>query len=427
MPPTPLQILVADPSEHVRAHLVSLLALDTGQTVRGQCATPADLLEAVEAGEVDVALVGLGSTDGWLEAIGAVVLADPTLPVVVLGRTGSNDEIRAAMRAGGRAFLTKPVSSDELREAIKNVVLRRRPAVGAPAAAPRETGRLVAVVSARGGSGRSTIALNLAVAAAEAGVDAVVVDANPGFGDIATLAGVTHVERTLLDAAKSPDRVDEFLTPGPLGIGILAALAGPMDAERISTNELRTTLERLRERHDLVIVDTPGAVDDAHLAIVELADELLVTVVAEIAALKNTQAYLALLESAGLYRDHRTVLNREGEPGGLETSDFRTAFGPIDHIIAADTIRVTRAANRGIPVVVSDPESALAGAFAQIAAAIVGSAQRGTATVTSEPATRFGWLRGTKPAAPLLRADVIAAHSGRRNRPLLARAAAWSS
>ena len=110
---------------------------------------------------------------------------------------------------------------------------------------------------------------------------------------------------------------------------------------------------RLREGHGLTIVDTPKEVNDSHLMIVELADELLVTVVADIAALKNTRAYLALLESAGLSRDCRVVLNREGELGGLDTSDCRAAFGPIDYSIADDRLRATRAGNR-YPVVVSD-------------------------------------------------------------------------
>jgi pilus assembly protein CpaE len=379
-----LHLLIADPSEPVRAYLASLIAIDGDQIVLAQCATPTELVAAAQADDLDVALVGLGS-EGWLDAIAAMTGTNPTLPVVVLGTTGSNEEIRAAMLAGGRAFLTKPASPDELREAIKAVAARRRPAIGAPASPTRETGRLVAVVSTRGGSGCSTIALNLAVTAARNGVDTVVVDANPGFGDIATLAGVPRVEQTLLDAAHAPNRVDEFLTSGPLGIGILAASVGMMGAVRISTDELRRILERLRERHELIIVDTPRAVDDAHLMIVELADELLVTVVADMAALKNTDAYLALLEAAGLSRDRRVVLNREGEPGGFETSDFLAAFGQIDYTIAADTIRVTRAGNRGVPVVVSDPESALAGVFAEIASAIAGSAKRGTAAVTNLP------------------------------------------
>lgn len=337
-----VEALVADPSEHTRAWLASLVALDAGQIVRARCATPADLLLAVEAGGADVALVGLGSPGGWLEAIRAVSRHDRTLPIVVLGATGSNDEIRSAMLAGGHAFLTMPVSFDQLREAIRAVVARRPLAIVAPAMPAPESGRLVAVVSARGGSGRSTIALNLAVAASRAGIDTVLIDANAGFGDIATLAGLVGFEHALLDAARAPAQVDEFLTRGPGGVGILPTPAGPLDAERISTAELRAVLERLRECHDLVIVDTPGAVDEAHLTIVELADELVMTVVAEIAAVKSTRAYLTLLEAAGLVRDHRIVLNREGEPGSLETRDVRHVVARIDH-----TSRSASAVRRG--------------------------------------------------------------------------------
>jgi pilus assembly protein CpaE len=420
MKPSRLRLLIADPSEHVRAYLASVITIDADQIVQARCATPVELLAAAFSDDLDVALVGLGS-DGWLDAITAITATNPNLPVIVLGTTGSNEEIRAAMLAGGRAFLTKPASSDELREAIKAVAARRRPATVAPAAPPYEMGRLVAVVSPRGGSGCSTIAFNLAVTAARNGIDTVVVDANRGFGDIATLAGV-RVKQTLLDAAKAPHRVDEFLTTGPLGIGILAAPVGPMDAAKVSTEELRMVLERLRERHDLVLVDAPGAVDDAHLMIVELADVLLVTVIADISALKNTHSYLALLEAAGLSRERRVVLNRHGEVSDVRSGDFRAAFGQIDHYIPADSIRMARAANRGVPVVVSDPESALAGAFTEIAAVIAGLAEDGTSAVATEPATRFGWLHRAKLAALYGSSDTMPAHAGSRDRsqPVLA-------
>ena len=429
---TQLRILVADSSEHVRTRLASVIGFDGDQIVQTQCATPAELLTAAQADDVDVALVGLGP-DGWLEAITATTRTRPTLPVVVLGTTGSNEEIRAAMLAGGRAFITKPASSDELRDAIRAVAARRRPAPDEPAAPSREMGRLVAVVSARGGSGCSTIALNLAVTAARSGIDTVVVDANRGFGDIASLAGVP-VKRTVLDAAGAPDRVDEFLTPGPLGIRILAASQGPIAAAQVSVEDLRTILERLRERHDLIIVDAPGPVDDAHLMIAELADELLVTVIADIASLRNTRSYLALLGSADLNRDCRIVLNREGELHGTNSTDFRAAFGRIDHSIPFNAIRVARAGNRGVPVVLSDPESALVGAFTEIAAAIAGSAKGGTsasaaasaAASATEPA-RFGWVRRAKPAVLRRPTDTKQGHSGRQDRSLPAGAAAASS
>jgi pilus assembly protein CpaE len=393
-----LRILVADPSEHVRAHLARVIGIEAGQVVQTTCSTPVELLAAAQIGDVDVALVGLGS-DSWLDAIAAMAGINPTLPVVALGTTGSNDEIRAAMLAGGRAFVTKTASSDELQEAINGVTARHRPDIDVPAAPAREVGRIVAVVGVRGGSGCSTIALNLGVTAARNGVDTVVVDANPGFGDISMLAGVA-VTRTVLDAAAAPDRVDEFLTPGPLGVGILASSPGPTAAAQVSTDDLRRILERLRERHDLVIVDSPRVVDDAHLMIVELADELLVTVIADMASLRNTRSYLALLESADLARDHRIVLNREGDMNGTNGTDFRAAFGRLDHSLPFNAIRVAHAGNRGIPVVVSDPESALARAFTEIVAAIASSAEGCTSASAAAPqrAKRLRWLRTPKPA-----------------------------
>lgn len=100
--------------------MASLVALDAGQVVQAECATPAELLAAAHVDGVDVALVGLGA-EGWLDAIATMTGTAPTLPVVVLGMTGSLEEVRGAMLAGGRAFLTKSASSAELGAAIKAV------------------------------------------------------------------------------------------------------------------------------------------------------------------------------------------------------------------------------------------------------------------------------------------------------------------
>ena len=63
MNPSRLNVLVADPSEHVRANLACLIAIPGDLIVQAQCATPAELLAAAQAGDLDVVLVGLGSDD----------------------------------------------------------------------------------------------------------------------------------------------------------------------------------------------------------------------------------------------------------------------------------------------------------------------------------------------------------------------------
>ncbi|MHB8961397.1 MAG: AAA family ATPase, partial [Candidatus Limnocylindrales bacterium] len=365
------------------------------QVVRARCASPGDLLAAVRAGGADVALVGLRPPGVWLEAIRAISRGDSALPIVVIGSTGSNEEIRSAMLAGGHAFLSMPVSFDELRGAIKAVVARHPRAGDDAVPAARAAGWLVAVVGARGGTGRSTIALNAAVAAGRAGVDTVLVDAGGGFGDIATLACLVRLDHTLLDAAEDPSRVDAFLAPGPLGIGILAAPARPVDAEGISADALRAALQQLRGSHDLVIVDAPAIVGEAHATIVELADELVVAVVGDMAAVKNTGAYLGLLEALGLSRDSRIVLNRTGEPGALDVREVRHALGRIDHVVPFDALRAARAGNTGVPVVVSDPQSGLARSLAEIAAAITGTPAPVGPAVASRRLPRFGLRHGT--------------------------------
>ena len=132
----------------------------------------------------------------------------PTTAVVMMSVQGEADYLRRSMLAGAREFLVKPFSSDELTASIRQVWTREKeklsrfaPVVAAPAAGPAGTGEpamVVAVFSPKGGVGRTTISVNLAVAAAQAGKKVCLVDASFQFGDVGVLLN--------LNPATSPSR-----------------------------------------------------------------------------------------------------------------------------------------------------------------------------------------------------------------------------
>ena len=139
----------------------------------------------------------------------------PTAAVVMMSVQGEADYLRRSMLAGAREFLVKPFSSDELTASIRQVYTReqekqspdRGPAGrgrrGAtpprPATGEREDGepgRVVAVFGPKGGVGRTTLAVNLAVAAAtELGQRTCLVDASFQFGDVGVLLNLNPQEQ----------------------------------------------------------------------------------------------------------------------------------------------------------------------------------------------------------------------------------------
>src|SRR4029077_16997626 len=116
---------------------------------------------------------------------------EPTASVIMMSVQGEADYLRRSMLAGAREFLVKPFSSDELvssirqvhdREKDKATRLAERPGAGTSASG-RGPGRIITVFSPKGGVGRTTVAVNLAVvAASEMGKKVALVDASFQFG-----------------------------------------------------------------------------------------------------------------------------------------------------------------------------------------------------------------------------------------------------
>ena len=127
---------------------------------------------------------------------------------------GEADYLRRSMLAGAREFLVKPFSSDELAASIRQVHVRERAearphgrARGRPAAAtgddgaePREAGKIVTLFSPKGGVGRTTLAVNFAVAAGrEQGKSVALVDGGFQFGDVGVLLNLNPKNKSIAD------------------------------------------------------------------------------------------------------------------------------------------------------------------------------------------------------------------------------------
>jgi pilus assembly protein CpaE len=156
----------------------------------------------------------------------------PDAAVVMMSVQGEADYLRRSMLAGAREFLVKPFSSDELTASIRQVYARevekanRRAAapvmapggpVGASGGGGDRDGQIVAIFSPKGGVGRTTIAVNMAIAAAtELGQTVVLVDASFQFGDVGVLLNLNPKNKSIADLvpeleAGEPESLDTFV------------------------------------------------------------------------------------------------------------------------------------------------------------------------------------------------------------------------
>src|SRR4051812_8627951 len=290
--PDQIRVLVVDDIPETRDHLTKLLGFEPDIDVVGSASSGHEAVEMAARLRPDVVLMDINMPDmDGIVATEQLSSAVPTAAVVMMSVQGEADYLRRSMLAGAREFLVKPFSSDELNASIRQVSARERDKLSRmavmPVAAgsnggggprsgePGESGTVVAVFSPKGGVGRTTVAVNLAVAAAnELGKSVVIMDASFQFGDVGVLLNLNPKSKSIADLipeleAGEPDSLDTFLIKHTAGIHVLLAPPSPETAEMITASGVRKIIESLRRNHDLVIVDCTSYFNDTTLAVLD--------------------------------------------------------------------------------------------------------------------------------------------------------------
>jgi pilus assembly protein CpaE len=420
--PDQIRVLIVDDIPETRDHLAKLLGFESDIEVVGSAASGREAIELAGRVTPDVVLMDINMPDmDGIAATERLAAEVPGAAVVMMSVQGEADYLRRSMLAGAREFLVKPFSSDELTASIRQVYTRERekasrialqPSGGGggtppvrPVAATREDdepGRIVAVFGPKGGVGRTTLAVNLAVAAAtELGQRTCLVDASFQFGDVGVLLNLNPKNKSIADLipemeSGEPESLDTFVINHSAGIKVLLAPPSPEMAELITPHGVKRMLEALRRTNDLVVVDCMSSFNDTTLAILDLADTVLTMLSLEITSIKNIRLFLEVAEQLGYGTDKiRLVLNRADSSLGIRVADVEHSIGRrVDHTIVSDGRSVVYALNRGVPFFLSNREAQVSQDVLRLASAVVGTrtAEAGEpAKKTAQKKSLFAW------------------------------------
>src|SRR5688572_5798770 len=392
-----IRVLIVDDIPETRDHLTKLLGFESDIDVVGSAASGAEAITLATSLTPDVVLMDINMPDmDGIAATEALGRAVPTASVVMMSVQGEADYLRRSMLAGAREFLVKPFSSDELTASIRQVHTREREkasrlAVAAPAESAGgpvgtnpsgEPGQVVALFSPKGGVGRTTVAVNMAVAAAtELGKKVVLVDGSFQFGDVGVLLNLNPKNKSIADlvpeleqAGNEVESIDTFVINHSAGIRVLLAPPSPEMAELITPSGIKRVIEALRLTHDLVVVDCTAFFNDTTLAILDAADMILTMLSLEITSIKNMRLFLEVTEQLGYESGKiRLVLNRADSALGIRVADVEHSIGrKVDETIVSDGRSVVYALNRGVPFFLSNREAQVSQDILRLAKSVTG-------------------------------------------------------
>ncbi len=327
----------------------------------------ADLREAptrVQEEEPAIVVVGVDTpNDPALKTIQSVSNGPRDVGIIVVSKEPSQELLLSCMRAGSDEFLEFPVNRDELAKAMGGLLRRKGITQG-------EGGKVVAVFSATGGTGVTTIACNLATQIAaelNGNHSACIIDLNLQFGSVALALDIREFAHTLLDAIQEQERLDEnllinFMTTHPSGAEVLPAPLSVADVEAIDPWKLRGVLQVCRQTYSYVVLDMPHMIDDCSIVGLDEADEIFLVCDMVLPSIRNTIRALETFHELDYKREQiKFIVNRFYDSDQVSLDEIVEHVDlPVHWLVPYNSEPVITSLNSGQVLEEADPHSAVA-------------------------------------------------------------------
>ncbi|MGB5824456.1 MAG: AAA family ATPase, partial [Proteocatella sp.] len=302
-----------------------------------------------------------------------IYMGRPQCSIIFLVDAINTEVLQKSMSAGVRNVAFFPENGNDFVEWIKTIhnndKMRNQSMVETKSIS--WISKVITVFGAKGGIGKTTIAVNLAVKLAEQNKKVALLDFDLEFGDVSVFLNL-DVKDTLAELLQEKsefdiDTVRSYMNVHSSGVHVLCAPKSPEYSEGINSNQIEKLMNSLRSYYDYVIIDTPASFNEITLTTIEGSVMLIFVTGLDISILRNSKLSMNLLESLQQKDKVRMVINRDVE-GNITANDVEKIIGkniwakiPSDYNVAVNAL------NKGVPFVISTPKNKMSMAFDELA------------------------------------------------------------
>lgn len=367
-----IRVMIVDDVAETRENIRKLLQFESDVEVVGVARTGKEAIERAGELKPDVILMDINMPDmDGISATEAIRRKLSWAQIVILSVQGDPNYMRRAMLAGARDFLTKPPTIDELISAVRRagVMALDEKSKSASILQPKlpgsgplgggyaaTTGKIITIYSPKGGTGRTTLAANLAVTLQNDETQVAVVDANLQFGDVTIFFNVqsqNHIGVLTPRVADLDPKVveDVIITHADSRVKILAAPPKPGEAEDVSGEQFTKLLQYMRRMYAYIIVDTTSSLNEITLAALDMSDLIVLITTQDIPSIANSRLFLDLAPALGIPKENIVfVMNKYDKRINITPERIGESFKKeISSVIPLDSSSAIPAMNRGVP------------------------------------------------------------------------------
>ncbi len=295
-------------------------------------------------------------------------LSKAKIPVINISMNTNASVIIKALRCGAVEFLAKPVLKNELHSAILKLL-------NSNSEEEKSECKIITAFSGKGGSGKTTVAVNLALELAKlTGRKTALVDMNFCMGEAAAFLNLKS-SFNLSSILENIDNIKPDMLTGMFEkysdneLYVLSESATGALLSSITINRAIRLLKSLKDTFSYIVIDLPTTADDKILKTLKLADYILYITSVNYSMLKNAKNCIKLLCGSGISKDNiKIILNRYIENDELTTEEIENELGmEVYKKIPNNYFTVMSAINKGISVSEENINSNVAESFRELA------------------------------------------------------------
>ncbi len=295
-------------------------------------------------------------------------------PLLVCGPQDDRDCMRMAMQASARDFLPEPLVEQELLAAISRIALEARDGHGSG-------GKVIAIMNAKGGSGATMLACNLAHSLSAYGRRTLLLDLDLQFGTVAHCLDVrpSHSHMEVLQRIDELDSValHGFCSHFSPTLDVLGGRASELClTQDIQLEQVEALLRLARSSYEWVVVDLPRQIDHLTGITLEQADQVYVVLQQSLSHLKDAVRLVRIMrEDLGIRGDRlQLVVNRYDKTAPVSLKDIAEALHcGVPQRLPNDYVVINESQNTGVPLGLHAPRAPLTQGIRQMAQELLGN------------------------------------------------------
>lgn len=245
----------------------------------------------------------------------------------------------------------------------------------------KSTAKVITVTSGKGGVGKSSLSVNLAIQLRRMGKRVLIFDADFGLANVEIMLGI-RPKYNLADLMYKEKNIEDIITYGPEGVGFISGGSGINELANLTRDQVVALIQSLGELDkiaDVIIIDTGAGISDAVLEFVAASEEVLLVTTPEPTSITDSYALLKTLNRKTSYRPEKTIVKMVANQvrSEKEATELFEKLGVVVgkfldiQVELIGSVPRSKSMQRAVmcqaPVSICDPESDAAKSFQKIA------------------------------------------------------------